>query len=165
MLDLALTALLAPALVAAATLAGRRWGPRVGGVVSAFPAIVGPVLVIDLLMHDARFAARAAAGTLLGLVALSAFAAAYGRLAPHRGWRVSVVAAGAAAAVAAALLSGVDAGPLSAAGAAALSIVAIAVATSGPVSTPARTAPATAAAAQPSASAALHPLPPAAARP
>jgi hypothetical protein len=130
--DLALTALLAPLLVAAATLAGRRWGPHIGGVVSAFHAIVGPVLVIDLLMHDAAFAARAAAGTLLGLVALSAFAATYGRLAPRRGWRSSVLGAWAAAAVAAALLSGVDAGPLAAASAAAASIAAAAWVLRGP---------------------------------
>ena len=52
---------------------------------SAFPAIVGPVLLIDLLRHDERFAADAAAGTRLGLVALSAFAAVYARLAVRRG--------------------------------------------------------------------------------
>jgi hypothetical protein len=83
-LDVALTTLLAPLLVAAATLAARRLGPRIGGVVSAFPAIVGPVLLIDLLEHGATFTARAAAGTLLGLVALAAFNAVYG-LATGRG--------------------------------------------------------------------------------
>ncbi len=34
MLDVALTTLVAPLLVAAATLAARRYGPRIGGVVS-----------------------------------------------------------------------------------------------------------------------------------
>ncbi len=63
--------LVAPALVAAATLAARRWSPRVGGVVSAFPAIVGPVLLIGADAHGTAFAARAATGTLLGLVALA----------------------------------------------------------------------------------------------
>src|SRR3954470_15441069 len=82
----------APALVGAATLAGRRWGERVGGVVSAFPAIVGPVLLVAALQHGTAFGGRAASGTLLGLVALSGFAVAYGRFARHTGWRVSLAA-------------------------------------------------------------------------
>jgi hypothetical protein len=106
MVDVAATALLAPLLVGAATLAARRWGPRVGGVVSAFPAIVGPVLVIDLLAHDAAFTARAAGGTLLGLVALSAFVAVYGRPGAPRGMARERPGRVGAAAVVAARLSG-----------------------------------------------------------
>jgi hypothetical protein len=88
----------APALAALSTLAARRWGTRVGGVVSAFPAIVGPVLLITALEHGPVFAAQAANGTLLGLVALSAFALAYGRAAAHRGWLPSLAAGWACAA-------------------------------------------------------------------
>jgi Protein of unknown function (DUF3147) len=101
--------LVAPALVAIATLAARRYGERVGGVVSAFPAIVGPVLLIVALAHGERFAARAANGTLLGLASLAAFAVAYGRVARRRGWRASLIAGWAAAAMAA-LAVGVLAG-------------------------------------------------------
>ena len=39
-------ALLAASLVGASTLAARRWGHGVGGVLSAFPLIVGPVLFL-----------------------------------------------------------------------------------------------------------------------
>jgi Protein of unknown function (DUF3147) len=97
---------LAPALVAISTLVARRWGSRVGGVVSAFPAIVGPVLLILALAHGDAFAARAAEGTLLGLLSLAAFALAYGRLARGHGWRVCA-AGGWVAAALAALLAGV----------------------------------------------------------
>jgi hypothetical protein len=93
--------MIAPALVALATLVARRWGARAGGVVSAFPAIVGPVLLILALGHGRVFAARAADGTLLGLVSLAAFALAYGRVASARGWRASLLAGWAAAALAA----------------------------------------------------------------
>ena len=93
--------LVAPALVAVSTLVARRWGSRAGGVVSAFPAIVGPVLLILALAHGPAFAARAANGTLLGLVSLAAFAVAYGRVALHRDWRVAVAAGWLAAALAA----------------------------------------------------------------
>jgi hypothetical protein len=99
----------APVLVAISTLVSRRWGSRVGGVVSAFPAIVGPVLLILALGHGLPFAARAANGTLLGLVSLAAFALAYGRLAGGRGWSVCA-AAGWVAAALAALLVGVALG-------------------------------------------------------
>ena len=46
-LKLVLTLLVAPALVGASTLAARRWGQRLGGLVSAFPAIAFAVLLID----------------------------------------------------------------------------------------------------------------------
>jgi hypothetical protein len=95
----------APLLAAAATVACRRWGARVGGVVSAFPAIVGPVLLVAALAHGAGFAAKAANGTLLGLLTLSAFALAYGHAARRGGWRLSMAVAWTFAALAAALLA------------------------------------------------------------
>jgi hypothetical protein len=99
-MQLAIELILAPAFVALATVAARRWGPGVGGLLSAFPAIVGPVLLIDALDHGSLFTARAANGTLLGLVALSAFAFAYARCAGRWGWWPSLLTGWAAAAVA-----------------------------------------------------------------
>jgi hypothetical protein len=89
----------APLLAAASTLASRRFGPGVGGVVSAFPAIVGPVLLITALDRGAAFAAQAANGTLLGLPALGAFAVAYARTSRRTGWTISLVAGWMAAAL------------------------------------------------------------------
>jgi hypothetical protein len=97
--------LFAPALVALATLVGRRWGAHVGGLVSAFPAVVGPVLLIIAQQRGDVAAARAASATLLGLVALSGFALAYARAARGMRWPASL-AAGWACAVAAAALAG-----------------------------------------------------------
>src|SRR5579884_1843413 len=93
---------LAPALVAAATLAGRRWGPRAAGVLSAFPVIVGPLLLVTAMAHGVGAAARAADGTLVGLVALSAFAVAYSEMARRRGWGASLASGWLAAGLAAA---------------------------------------------------------------
>src|SRR5215212_7951326 len=98
MLELVLELVVAPGLVGAATLAARRWGQRIGGLVSAFPAIVGPVLLIAAHQHGTAFAAKTASGTLLGLVALSGFALAYGRTALRGGWRASLAAGWATAA-------------------------------------------------------------------
>lgn len=104
----------APALAGAATVTARRWGPSVGGVVSAFPAIVGPVLLIAALAHGPAIAARTADGILLGLVALSAFAVAYGHGAHRWRWPGSLAAGwlGAGlAALGAAVLAGGDGPP------------------------------------------------------
>ena len=123
-LEILLQLVVGPLLVAAATLAARRLGPRAGGVVSAFPAIVGPVLLVSALEHGAAFAADAAAGTLLGLVALSGFALVYGRVAARAGWPLSLLAAWAAAAALAAAAGAIGAGPLGALAAAGLSLAA-----------------------------------------
>lgn len=80
----ALKVLLAPVLVALATLVARRHGPTLGGWVSALPVIAGPVLLVFVVEHGPDFAQRAARGTLMGLVALSAFIVAYAHAAPHR---------------------------------------------------------------------------------
>ncbi|HEY7076556.1 MAG TPA: hypothetical protein VH418_14355 [Solirubrobacteraceae bacterium] len=122
MIVVVLQVLLAPLLVAAATLAGRAWGERSAGVVSAFPAIVGPVLLIEAQTHGAAFAARAANGTLLGLAALSGFAAVYARVARRAGWAASLAAGWAAAATIAAIVAASGAGRLPAPAVAALSL-------------------------------------------
>ncbi len=102
MLELAIQVLLAPGLAAAATLAARRWGERAAGRVSAFPAIVGPLLLVVALRHSPAFTARVAGGVVLGLVSLAGFALAYGRAAVRAGWGPSLLAGwGAAAALAA----------------------------------------------------------------
>jgi hypothetical protein len=122
MLDVLIEVVLAPALVAVATLAARRWGNGVGGLVSAFPAIVGPVLLIAALQHGSAFAARAANGTLLGLVALATFAVAYGAAARRLGWPGSLAAGWAAAGVAGLVVGNAAAGPPAGLAAAAVSL-------------------------------------------
>ena len=73
---------------------------RTAGIVSAFPAIVGPLLVFVAIEHGANAAARNAEGTLLGLVGLAAFAAVYGRIALRGGWVASLFSGWAAAGLA-----------------------------------------------------------------
>lgn len=81
-LDLLTTKLiLAPALVGGASLAGRRWGPRVAGLAAALPIVAGPLLLFYTLEQGAPFAARAASGALVGLVPLTIFCLAHAGLA------------------------------------------------------------------------------------
>src|SRR4030081_3410876 len=83
---LATKLLLAPSFVVGASLAARRFGARVGGLVAGLPVVAGPILLAYALAHGKTFAARAAAGTLLGLISLIAFSVVYARLAPRFGW-------------------------------------------------------------------------------
>lgn len=77
---------LTPLLIAAVTLAGRRWGPAVGGWMAGLPLTSGPVSVFLALEQGPAFAARAAVGTLAGLVGVGCFCLVYARLARTRSW-------------------------------------------------------------------------------
>jgi hypothetical protein len=87
---LAAKILLAPTFVIAASLAARRYGARIGGLVGGLPVVAGPILLVFALDHGAEFAAGAAAGTLLGLVSLLAFILVYAYLASHMRWAGSL---------------------------------------------------------------------------
>ena len=78
---LAVKVLLAPSFVVGASLAARRFGPRVGGLIAGLPVVAGPILLAYALAHGRAFAAGAAAGTLLGLVSLIPFVVVYAGLA------------------------------------------------------------------------------------
>jgi hypothetical protein len=102
---------LAPALVAATTLVGRRWGALVAGVVGGFPAVVGPILIALDAQHGDPFAARAAAGALAGLISLTAFVVTYAWTARKLAWPLALVASWGAFAVATAALNGINPAP------------------------------------------------------
>jgi hypothetical protein len=88
---LAVKLVLAPALVVGSSLAGRRWGHEVSGLLVALPLVAGPILLITELEHGAHFASRAAAASLLGLVALASFVVVFARVARHAGWPLAVL--------------------------------------------------------------------------
>jgi hypothetical protein len=83
--------LLVPGLVAAVTLAVRRWGPAVGGWLAGLPIVAGPVLVFYALEQGDAFAARAAHATLAGLIATVAFAVAYAHGSRRHPWYLCMV--------------------------------------------------------------------------
>jgi hypothetical protein len=87
---LALKLLLAPLLVVASSLAGRRWGPQVSGVLVVLPVVAGPILLILYLDHGSRFTAHAARAATLGIVPLALFALAFGYLSRRYGWLLTL---------------------------------------------------------------------------
>jgi hypothetical protein len=109
---LALRVLLAPCFVVVASLVGRRFGMRVGGVVAGLPVIAGPIFLVLALQHGASFARGAAVGTLLAVAALSAFVLVYIAAASHLPWPGALAAGWAAFAIVGAAMRPISAGPL-----------------------------------------------------
>ena len=103
-MPLLLKLLLVPSLIAAVSLAGRRWGPNVAGWLSAFPIVSGPILLAIALEQGSDFAATAAANTLLAVLAILVFRVVYARVARHKGVFASMTAALLAWALSVALL-------------------------------------------------------------
>lgn len=93
-----------PTLIAAVTLAGRRWGPAVAGWLSGFPIVAGPILFFIAWEQGTEFGAAAALGTVLGIPAVLAFNLAYAWCAARASWPFSLAAALAAYAAASTIL-------------------------------------------------------------
>ena len=82
MTTLLLKLVLTPAVMVAATLAGRRWGGAVSGWLVGLPLTSGPLVFVLTLEHGRRFAGRTAVGSLSGAIAEAAFCVGYA-LAPR----------------------------------------------------------------------------------
>jgi hypothetical protein len=85
---LLLKATLSPLLIAAVTVAARRWGPRVGGFLLGLPIVAGPTLGFYAVEQGSDFAAVAVRATLLGLVAVGVFCIVYAHAATRAPWPV-----------------------------------------------------------------------------
>lgn len=90
---LLLKLVLVPTLIATVTLATRRWGPRVGGFLTALPLVAGPTLFFYSVEQGAAFGSRAAQGSLLALLSTSAFALVYAHTARRLPWPVALTLA------------------------------------------------------------------------
>ena len=94
-----------PLLLLAATLAGRRWGETVGGLVVGLPLTSGPISLFLALEQGPEFATHATSGSLCATAAQACFAVAYCRTA-QSGWGKALLAATVAFALSAGLLQG-----------------------------------------------------------
>jgi hypothetical protein len=106
----ALKLVLTPALIAAATLVGRRFGPSISGWLVGLPFTSGPVSFFLALEQGTSFAAAAAAGSVAGVVASAIFAVAYAATARGFGWPASLAVASAAFAAAVVALRAIPLG-------------------------------------------------------
>jgi hypothetical protein len=76
--------LLTPALIWAVSLAGRRWGPAVSGLLIGLPLTSGPVALFITLERGTAFARQTASGILLGSISVALFCLVYAWLAALR---------------------------------------------------------------------------------
>jgi len=109
---LILRLVLVPLLIAAVTLASRRWGPRVGAFVTALPAVAGPTLGFYAIQQGRAFAADAARGSLLGLVGVAAFCLAYARASTRFHWALCLLLGWSSFAIVTVAMYRVHVGPL-----------------------------------------------------
>ncbi len=93
MTDLFFKILLPVAMIGIVTLASQRWGPAVGGVMSAVPAKGGPILLFLALAQGPAFASTAAAASLGGAGGCGVFCLVYARVCRRAGWALSGLAA------------------------------------------------------------------------
>ncbi len=77
---------LAPLIIATATLVARRWGQAIGGLMVGLPLTSGPVSVFFAVEQGRQFAASAALGSLLGLIPVAVFCTGYVRNARRFPW-------------------------------------------------------------------------------
>lgn len=89
---LVLKVFLVPALIALVSVAVRLWGPAIGGVLASLPVVAGPALLFLSVEQGTAFAAEAARGTLVALVAVAGAGLAYGWVAQRAPWWVSLPA-------------------------------------------------------------------------
>jgi hypothetical protein len=87
---LVLKLILAPIIIGAASLAGRRWGSAVSGWIVGLPLTSGPVVFFLAISHDTTFAANAALGTLSGGLSLVAYTLTYAWLATKFRWPIAI---------------------------------------------------------------------------
>ena len=83
---LALKLLLVPVLLAAISLAGRRWGPGVAGWLAGFPSLTGPILLFLAIERGAEFTVPASVFALSAVSAALVFGIAYAWACLRLGW-------------------------------------------------------------------------------
>jgi hypothetical protein len=95
-----------PLLVAGMSMAARRFGPMVGGLLMGLPWMTGPVLFFLALERGNVYLAETARGALLAVPLFAAFGLVYVAVARRYAWPASIAAAAATFAVSGWLISG-----------------------------------------------------------
>jgi hypothetical protein len=80
-----------PLFIGSVTLAGRRWGPVVSGLLIGLPLTSGPVSFILAHQYGPQFTTKAAVGSLVGEASFCIFCLAYSLTAKKNNWLISVL--------------------------------------------------------------------------
>lgn len=77
---------LVPFFIALITLAGRRWGSRMAGLLGGFPVVAGPIVTILALEQGQAFGAEASIATIASVAGVAIFAIAYSWVSVRAAW-------------------------------------------------------------------------------
>lgn len=80
-----------PPLIAGVTLAVRKWGAGIGGLIGGFPWVAGPISFFIALEHGPTFAASTIPAALMGSIGTTLFVFVYALLAPRMSWIISLL--------------------------------------------------------------------------
>lgn len=81
--------LITPFFIGSVTLAGRRWGPAINGLLVGLPLTTGPISFILAHSFGVDFAAKAAIGNLAGQISMCVFCLTYSLAAQKNNWLAS----------------------------------------------------------------------------
>jgi uncharacterized membrane protein (GlpM family) len=77
---------LIPAVIALVTLAVRKWGNKMGGLIGSMPWTAGPILLFFILEQGKAFGIHSIHGTMTGILALVSFCFSYAVLSRRLSW-------------------------------------------------------------------------------
>lgn len=81
--------LIVPFFILLVSLAGRRWGTKVAGILSGMPVVAGPIVVLMAIDQGIVFGLHAAIAGISGVVSLLSFGITYCWLSQYRHWSIS----------------------------------------------------------------------------
>ena len=77
---------LVPALVLSVSLAARRWGPKIAGILTGLPIVSAPALFFFAVEQGTAFASEASRAVLMSLFGVAASGVTYARVARRTPW-------------------------------------------------------------------------------
>ncbi len=77
---------LMPSVIALVTLAIRKWGNRIGGLIGSMPWIAGPILLFFILEQGKPFGIQSIQGSMTGILALISFCFSYSAISRKLTW-------------------------------------------------------------------------------
>jgi hypothetical protein len=82
---------LIPAVIALVTLAIRKWGNKIGGLIGSMPWVAGPILLFFILEQGRKFGIDSISGVMTGILALISFSFSYSAFCRKLSWLPSLL--------------------------------------------------------------------------
>lgn len=82
-----------PVVIGGVTIASKKWGNLVGGMIASMPWIAGPIMLFFTLEQGVAFAVSSVSGVMMGIVGVLAFCFAYIYSAMRSKWYISLLMA------------------------------------------------------------------------